>query len=92
MKGDFSVVLCKKKNPIWGSVVDGRFQPSKDDRECSGTRGICLGSAQHGHPFRVGNAHLQQNPISDSYIPRAMKASIILYKYVILMLCRYFTS
>ena len=28
VEGNFLVVLCKKKNPIWGSVVDGRFQSS----------------------------------------------------------------
>ena len=22
-----SLVVCKKKNPLWGSVVDGHFQP-----------------------------------------------------------------
>ena len=26
VKGNFSMVLSKKKNPIWGSVVDGRFR------------------------------------------------------------------
>ena len=27
LKGKLSAVLSKKKNPIWGSVVDGRLQP-----------------------------------------------------------------
>ena len=27
VKGNFLVVVCKKKTPIWSSVVDGRFQP-----------------------------------------------------------------
>ena len=27
VRGNFSVVVCKKKNPIWGSVVDEHFQP-----------------------------------------------------------------
>ena len=28
VKGNFSVVLCKKKNPIWVLLYHGRFQPS----------------------------------------------------------------
>ena len=42
VKGNFSVLLCKKKNPIWDSIVEG-------------------------------NTHLQQNPISDSYILSALE-------------------
>ena len=48
MKGNFSVVLLKKKNPIWGSVVDGRFQP--EGWRCWVEPRHSLGSTQHSHP------------------------------------------
>ena len=54
VKGNFWVVLCKKKNPIWGSVVDGRFHPE--------------GWPCWAEPRLCRNAHLQQDPILDSYI------------------------
>ena len=52
MHFNFSVVVCKKKNLIWGSVVDGRFQPSGVTVLSRTLRLLwhSLGSAQHGHP------------------------------------------
>ena len=48
MRFNFSVVLCRKKNPLWGYVVDGRFQP--EGWPCWVEPRLCRGSARHGHP------------------------------------------
>ena len=64
MRFNFSVVLCKKKNPIWGSVVDGYFQTLRMT-VLSGTE--AMPRFHSAVTPWVGNAHLQQNFISDSY-------------------------
>ena len=46
---NFLVVLCKKKNPICGFVLDGCFQPS--GCVCWVEPPHSLGSTQHGHPL-----------------------------------------
>ena len=50
---------------MWGSVLDRRFQPQDDSDE----RNLSLVLVPLSKVIPgVGNAHLQQNPILDSYI------------------------
>ena len=61
VKGNFSVVLCKKKNPIWGSVA---LFCHPLGWKCPFTTEPHIASVLLSTVIpQVGNAHLQQNPI-----------------------------